>query len=594
MRIKFKIILLFPILFSAVSCSKSDKITFQCVGLKFDTYYNDSYFLLDNREPHEEIALASHAMALATFSGDEDYSKRSLYLRDLWNEEHFDNIWMSPSFYVKPETDSIAYGVASKYISQGDQGFTLVAVAVRGGNYEGEWASNFTLGTDGNSQGFDEASDMVMEGIGEYITNYEITGKIKLWIAGYSRAAITTNMCAGKILNKLVSREYLADKIYYSSDDVYAYCFEPPMGVQTTLANARSDLYHGIHNFVNYNDPVPLVAPFEWGFTRYGTDHYYPDRINDIYFDETERKKIVSLHHFTFGAQNFADYAVDEWKFFDVGPEVAAKNNLPRESVNPSLGRFARTLINELAVRGITSRELYVDLVQEGVRELMATIMGLNPDIEKINMSNLVQVIFEYDFIKTLINELMEDQSSEFAMDVEMLFLQVFGANKDNFDTIHDLYKKNYYFFNMLSNAFSVRKDIVAQLLYRDNAMNIINTHMPEISYSFLCATDSRFYGDKKCKLNDGKYNILHIEKPTSFTLIEKNIKKDVFRYKDGVMSSKHLSAEKYADGSIDIYLPTNGEYEYISDALGIELSYVDPLEGVTYSVSDLPINGEI
>lgn len=593
MRIKFKITLLIPILFSTAGCSKADRITFQTNDFTFDTYYNDSYFLLDNREVHEEIALASHAMALATFNGNEDYFVRSQYLRNLWENEHFENIWMCQSFYEKPTTDSIGYGIASKHISLEDQNFTLLAIAVRGGNYDGEWASNLTLGPSGDAQGFSEASDTVIQGLQEFIVNYNVQGNVKIWISGYSRAAITSNMTAGKILNRLAVNELISDQVTYTVDDIYAYCFEPPMGVMISIEDARKDLYHGIHNFLNYNDFVPLVAPYEWGFTRYGVDHYYPDRLNDIYFDESEREKIISLYHFTYGAQNFAEYTVDKWKFFDVGEEVAAPNNLPRESVHPSQGRFSRAFIHELALRGFENRDEYYTFAQQGLRELMAAIMGSNENIEKINLKNLVTIIFEYDFIRALIMELNENQASQFAMDVEMLFLQIFGANEENFDTIVDLYGKNFFFFTMFCDAFGVRKDILTQLLYRDNAMGIAIGHMPELSYSFLSACDSRFMGDNKCKLNDGTYNVLHIDKPTSFTLFEKNLKKEVFSYKDGVMSSDHLSAEKFADGSIDIYLPKNGAYEYIADSLGVSLASVDPVQGEAVGANPLPLTGE-
>ena len=593
MRIKFKIVLLIPFLFSSAGCSKADKISFQSNDFTFDTYYNDSYFLLDNREVHEEIALASHAMALATFNADEDYFTRSRYLRDLWEKEHFETIWMNQSFYEKPTTDSIGYGIASKHINLEDQKFTLLAIAVRGGNYDGEWASNVTLGQSGDAQGFSEASDMVVKGIQEFIVNHNVEGNIKIWISGYSRAAITSNMTAGKILNKLSVNELISSNVTYTSDDIYAYCFEPPMGVQTSLEQARNDLYHGIHNFLNYNDFVPLVAPNEWGFTRYGVDHYYPDRLNDIYFDATEREKIISLYHFTYGAQNFAEYTVDNWKFFDVGEEVAKPFNLPRESVHPSQGRFSRTFIKELALNGIEDRETYYNFVQDGLRELMAAIMGANPNIDKIELGNIVQIIFEYNFIKALIMELNENQSSQFAMDVEMLFLQIFGANQQNFELIEDLYGKNFFFFGMFCEAFEIRKDILTQLLYRDNAMGIAIGHMPEVSYSFLSACDSRFMGDKKCTLNDGTYNVLHIDKPTSFSLFEKNLKKEVFSYKDEVMSSNYLSAEKFADGSIDVYLPKNGAYEYICQSDGISISNVDPVQGEVDSTTILPLTGE-
>lgn len=589
MRIKFKFLLLLPILFTSIGCSKSDKISFKCDSFTFDTYYNDSYFLLDNRNVHEEIALASHAMALATFNGNSDYSKRSQYIRKLWTDEKFENIWFNQSFYEKPGTDSIGFGVASKKIED----FTLIAVAVRGGNYDGEWVSNLTLGPEGNAKGFDEASDHVIEGITSFIDSYQIEGHIKFWISGYSRAAITSNMTAGKLLNKLNLGERISKKVVYNSDDFYAYCFEPPMGVTTTLGQARSDLYHGIHNFLNYNDFVPLVAPYEWGFVRYGTDHYYPDRLNDIYFDETEREKIISLYHFSYGAQNFAKYSVDDWKFFDVGEKRAAEHNLPRESVNPSQGRAVHALISELATTGIGSRENYVNFAEFGLREIMTAVMGLNPEIDKISLSNIVQIIFEYDFIKTLITELEEDQATQFAIDTEMLFLQIFGANDENFDTIEQLYEDNFFLLSMFAAAFRIRKDIMTQLLYRDNAMGIAIGHMPEVSYSFLSACDSRFEGKKACKLNDGSYQILHIDKPTSFTLFEKNLKKEVFSYKDGVMKSSHLAAEKFADGSIDIYLPKNGSYEYICDSLGLSLGYQDPLLGESLAIAELPQQGE-
>ena len=588
MRLKFKIGILLPLLLSSVGCSKSDKISFQSESFTFDTYYNDSYFLLDNREVHEEIALASHAMALTTFNGDEDYTTRSRFLRNLWNEEHFNNIWMNESFYQKPGTDSIGFGIASKNIDD----FTLVAIAVRGGNYGGEWASNVKLGPSGDAQGFDEASNQVLEGLTNYLNNYEIHGHIKIWISGYSRAAITSNMTAGKLLNAMNVGNYPTAAVNFTSDDIYAYCFEPPMGVQITLDSARSDLYHGIHNFLNYNDFVPLVAPFEWGFVRYGVDHYYPDRLNDIYFEESEREKIISLYHFTYGAQNFAEYTVDRWKFFDIG-EKAVPDNLPRESVHPSQGRFSRILIHELATNGFRDRATYNADLEEGIRDLLATVMGNNPNIEKINMSSMIDIIFEYDFIKTLVMELEDGESSQFAMDVQMLFLQIFGANEENFEAVKGLYNENYAFFYMLPGAFKVRKDMVAQLLYRDNAMGIAIGHMPEVSYSFLSACDTRFMGDRACKLNDGTYQTLHIKNPTSFTLYEKNIKKDIFTYKDGVMSSDYISAEKMADGSIDIYLPNNGSYEYVSLCDGISLGKNDPLQGEILANESMPLSGE-
>ena len=593
MRLIFKISILLPLLLMNVSCSANDKLSFNSDKFTFDTYFNDSYFLLDNREVHEEIALASHAMALATFNKNEDYSLRGEYLRDLWSKEGFEKIYLCDSFYKKPEMDSIGYGIASKYINIDNSDFTLLAIAVRGGNYEAEWASNVKLGLEGNAHGFDEASDTVVQGIKDYISSNNIKGHIKVWISGYSRAAITSNMTAGKLLNSMTGNKYEDSMVNFTSDDIYAYCFEPPMGVQISLEEARGDLYHGIHNFLNYNDFVPLVAPIEWGFVRYGNDHYYPDRLNDIYFDETEREKIISLYHFTYGAQNFHEYSVDKWKFFDVGENKALENNLPRETINPSQGRFSHTLIHELAVRGFQDRELFSLTMEDGLRNIFATVFGLNENIDKINTSNILDIIFEYDFVKSLLIEIEEGKSADFAFDMQMLFLQIFGANENNFQYVQDLYQENFSLFYFLPLAFSVRKDIAAQLLYRDNALGIAIGHMPELSYSFLSACDSRFLGEKKCKFNDGSYSVLHIANPTSFAIYEKNLQKDIFKYIDGVMTSSHVCAEKLADGSLNVYLPNNGEYQYKGVCDSIRLGKIDPLLGEATLLNEMPNTGE-
>ena len=589
MRKRF-IFLIFPLLVSIVGCSSKNKISFRSDSFSFDTYYNDSYFLLDNREVHEEIALASHAMALATFCNNPDYSKRTENLRNLWNKEKFTNMYFSDSYYVEPGTDTIGFGISSKKIND----FTLLAVAVRGGDYGGEWTSNFTIGKTGNAQGFDEASNTVVNNIDKYISDYKISGHIKVWISGYSRAGITSNMTAGKLLERTNNNTYTDSVVSYTTDDIYAYCFEPPMGVSMPVSEATGELYHGIHNFLNYNDFVPLVAPLEWGFTRYGTDHYYPDRLNDINFDETEREQIISLYHFTYGAQDFHEYTVDKWKFFDVGEEKAKDDNLPRASVHPSQGRFSRALIHEVATSGFQDRDYYNKHLQAGIRELLAAAFGLNEDIDKINAKNLVDIIFEYDFIRNLFLELESGESEQFAVDMEMLFLQIFGANEKNIDAVKKLFTDNFFFFYQLPQSFKVRKDILAQLLYRDNAMGIAIGHMPELSYTLLCACDSRFMGKKACKLNDGSYQILHIEKPMNFSLLEKNLKKEVFTYKDGAMISNHLSAEQFYDGSIDIYLPNNGDYEYIGNFGDSVLKSVHPLYGESVVKVKLPSQGTI
>ena len=52
--------------------------------------------------------------------------------------------------------------IGNKPVKVKDEEYTLIAVAVRGGGYEQEWASNFTIGTSGQHQGFNTAKNNVL------------------------------------------------------------------------------------------------------------------------------------------------------------------------------------------------------------------------------------------------------------------------------------------------------------------------------------------------------------------------------------------------------------------------------------------------
>ena len=119
--------------------------------------------------------------------------------------------------------------------------------------------------------------------------------------------------------------------------------------------------------------------------------------------------------------------------------------------------------------------------------------------------------------------------------------------------------------------------------------MGIACCHMPEVSYSFLSACTHQFMGDKACKFNDGMYQTLHIENPKSFSLMEKNLSKEIFRFQDGEISSNCVSAERFADGSINVYLPLNGAYEYIGMFDSITRGINDPLYSDAMTSEMLP-----
>ena len=567
--------------------SNSKSVSFKLNDERFETLYDDSYFLLDNKEYHQEIAYASLASAMATVNNKkEDYSVRSANLVDLWKSEDFSNIYISDAYKVKPTLDSVGYGIASKRI--GD--FNLVAIALRSGAYEAEWASNFTVGDEGNAAGFQNSANLVLEGLKEYVATYGVKGHTKFWISGYSRGGGVANLLAGTILKSIESGTFL-EGVTSTKEDIYAYCFEPPSGANLPLKTVRSELYYGIHNVVNFNDVVPMVYPSTWEFYRFGQNHYYPDRITDINFDAKARRIMVGDYHFADNAKDHPKYRVDEWKFYDPGKEEAEWTNCPRESLHPSLGRFAQNLIKTLTY--ILGRYIWSGQ-EEGVRNIFATIHGYNPDVEGISISPSVffDLLFSYSFLQTLFSEIIEKDYMAFVEDLEYAFLLLFNANSKNFEAIHKLYEDIFYLLLYAVPTLSMRPDIVHQLFSRDNLLMLTSTHLAELNYPFLKSCDTRFHGEEACQLNDGSYYILHISEPTSISIYEKTLEKNVFSYQDGKMSSDTLSAEKFANGDIDIYMPKNGQYEYDIQAEEIFLINVDEYNNETLVDESMPASG--
>lgn len=557
------IIFIFLPFLALTSCSSNKTITFKSRENELETLYDDSYFLLDNSIYHQEIALASQASAISTIKAGKDYENRSSFLVELWEKEGFKDIYINNDFKNQPTDSSIGYAIANKYISLDNEEFNLIAITIRSGHYEAEWASNFNIGFEGNAFGFNEASEKVKAGIYQYLNDYQIKGRTKFWLSGFSRGAITANMAAGKMIDDMENDNFISN-IEATNDDIYAYCFETPSGVFLDEDTAKSDLYKGIYNLINMNDGVPQLAPHSFGLRHYGKDYFYPDRLTDIYFDHSERKKLVSNYHFTKGAHNFKEYTVDDWKFFDVGKDLAEKYNAPREVVNPSLGRSLMTLIKQI-IDLLQERKMYAQVVQPGTLEFIKAAFGYNKAVrdEPVNPDDMLEIIYSYSFMKNIINGLLQEDLSGFIYDLTILIYQILGFNESNGEAIKEIMSYCFPLLYIVGAAFIYRPELVLQMFNKDNIRSISIGHNTEIGYSFTKSCDSRFYGDKACKLNDGKYKIIRINEPTSFKIYENNLKKDIFLFSNDKMESDTLSAEKFANGNINIFIPNNGDYKY-------------------------------
>ena len=253
---------------SGISLRSSEMI------LDYYSKYSDEPFLKPATTYNHELAQMSIHMAICAnrpipYQSDivlEPDKYLVQYLTDCgFTSLRKDDYDKTPSLYT------VATAMGSKQLVDTDgEPFTLIAVGVCGGNYKKEWLSNMTVGQGVRHQGFDSAARMVTDRIYGYIGTQHITGRIKIWISGFSRAAAVTNLTAAN----------LVDAGTFAKEDIFAYTFATPRTTKEPTAVG----YENIYNIVGAMDVVPQMAPAVWGFGRYGTDLILPSAETDTDF----------------------------------------------------------------------------------------------------------------------------------------------------------------------------------------------------------------------------------------------------------------------------------------------------------------------
>lgn len=146
----------------------------------------------------------------------------------------------------------------------------LLGVSISGNNYKNEWLSNLTIENESRPKGFNNAAHTVMRRVRAYIKEHDLRGNLRLWVAGYSRAAAVSNLFAA---DAIASGQFGA---------VYAYTFATPR----TTREAHPERYRGIFNMINPEDVVPMIPFPEWGYERYGKDLFLPSISTDSHYNE--------------------------------------------------------------------------------------------------------------------------------------------------------------------------------------------------------------------------------------------------------------------------------------------------------------------
>ncbi len=141
--------------------------------------------------------------------------------------------------YEEITEDTVGYFFAHKEIDD----FDLFAVSIRSFNYGKEWANNFTIGSEGNHQGFSLRAAEIYSDLITYITNVltdlerELESNVKVWITGYSRGGAI----AGLVTDNLMRTSQFS----IGEENLYTYTFE----TGSTQKEIRVDTSSNCHPF---------------------------------------------------------------------------------------------------------------------------------------------------------------------------------------------------------------------------------------------------------------------------------------------------------------------------------------------------------
>ena len=481
-------------------------------------FYDDDYFTRSAYEYQDSLATMTLSVALTAFGSAraretaKGYTQKSINLYELlvqcgFPAEHYDT---NEDFRTKPTRDSIGVGVSYKTIREEGQPCTLIAAAIRGGAYESEWASNFTMGQSGAHRGFSEARDQVLAYLREYIEAQGIQGSIKLWITGYSRAAATTNMVAGA----LDSGASLGEQVTLDGEDLFAYCFECPQGAAPDV-DVDDPVYGNIFNIINPGDLVTKIGPgrpASFGFQRYGVNRYLPTALKEGEdYGQLQGAMLEQFHALPSPIQ----YTVDDFQmkrlapgkiFWD--PQGAWKDGIIVDNPNEKwdLNAFLDEFIYRFFVQCVQSRDNYVDCYEAGIREMCFAAFGCGdrwplfaqcyhrnmlknlPELmyymvhqDAKGLTKLVERVLDETLSETGITDYTPREIAQFTNGLVQLFL----------------------LFGMCNPNLTVTAVV--------NLSPIATAHFPEVCMAWLQSFDPNFTPEGKAAFNSGIHRVVRV-----------------------------------------------------------------------------------
>lgn len=347
--------------------------------------YSDELFTKSGYTYRQDLAEMSLGLAFAAFSSkdsqySDNYATGNRNFVSMAEQCGFENIQSNKWMFQPAETDSIGINCASKTIRDNGGSYTLIAVGVRGNNYHAEWGGNARLDATGEHKGFALGRDQALDYLRSYIADTGISGRVKIWIAGYSRGAAVSNMVGGALDNGYS----LGEGVSLSPHDLYCYCYETPMG--TTKNQVQGRLYDNIQNLVNANDLVTYVAFDNWDFARYGVDHVVPTKGDDNYLNY-KAKMLREFYQIPNNGGNI--YWPDHFQAWGIDPKDITSGDLGKIfKVNMTQKEFYADLSEAITTCLVSSRADYAENMQDFLIALLGDIFGkANRDTSAVAMT---------------------------------------------------------------------------------------------------------------------------------------------------------------------------------------------------------------
>ena len=286
-------------------------------------YYSDGYFVKSSSEYDEHLATVS--MHLAAASG-----RKADTVKDILDKSGFEDIEANKGYTEGAKEDSIGAVLAHKTIAVDGKKRNLVVTALRGIDYDDEWANNFLLGTSGDAKGFMQSADIVREDIRVYMEKRGIDGaNTVFWVTGYSRGAAVTDLLTRQLTDE------------YGADSVYGYSFATPKAASD---EDKKGTYKNSHAVVSKKDPVGVLAPDSFGFSRYG-DLVEATEIGSA---EKMQEQLQKLGSSLIYKENLTFYQLDLASLFKNDKKSVLAEKEPEEVTEKDIKKIENEDINNL------------------------------------------------------------------------------------------------------------------------------------------------------------------------------------------------------------------------------------------------------